>query len=160
VLFLIGGPSKHVEWDSTAILQQLDVIAASLRPGSPWRITDSRRTPESLSAVLQQKYGERFQPFAQCPPGWLAERLAVTETVWVSEDSVSMVYESLTAGCCVGLLRLPEVKTGSRVMRGVERLLADGLVTAFSDWSRTATLPEVRPFNEATRVAALLLQKL
>lgn len=159
LLFLIGGPSKHVQWDNTAILQQLETVIASLKPGSAWRITDSRRTPESLGAVLLQKYGERFQSFAQCPPGWLAEKLAVTETVWASEDSVSMVYEALTAGCRVGLLRLPEADRNSRVMRGVETLLADGRVTAFSDWARTGELRVAGNFNEAARVALMLLQK-
>lgn len=160
LLFLIGGPSKHVQWDNSAILQQLEAVIATLKPGSPWRITDSRRTPEPLSAVLQQKYGERFQAFAQCPPGWLAEKLAVTATVWVSEDSVSMVYEALTAGCQVGLLRLPEADRNSRVMRGVDKLIADGRVTAFSDWSRTGELRVTENFNEATRVASLLLSRL
>lgn len=159
LLFLIGGPSKHVQWDNTVILQQIEAVIVGLKPGSAWRITDSRRTPESLSAVLLQKYGERFQPFAQCPPGWLAERLAVMECVWVSEDSVSMVYEALTAGCRVGLLHLPEADRNSRVMRGVETLLADGWVTAFGDWSRTGELRVVESFNEAARVASMILQK-
>lgn len=160
LLFLIGGPSKHVKWDDAAILQQLAAVVAAIRPGTIWRIADSRRTPDSLRAALLQKYGERFQPFAQCPPGWLADRLAHTETVWATEDSVSMVYESLTAGCRVGLLRLPEADRGSRVMRGVEKLIADGLVTTFSDWSRTQVLREAGKFNEADRVAAWLLKSL
>lgn len=160
LLFLIGGPSKHVTWDDAAILQQLEAVVVSLKPGTAWRIADSRRTPDSLRSQLQQKYGERFQSYAECPQGWLAERLAVTETVWASEDSVSMVYEALTASCRVGLLRLPEADRNSRVMRGVEKLMADGLVTAFSDWSRTGTLKAAARFNEAARVATLLLAQL
>lgn len=160
LLLLIGGPSKHVQWDNTAILQQLEAVIATLKRGSAWRIADSRRTPESLSAVLLQKYGERFQPFAECSPGWLAERLTVTETVWVSEDSVSMVYESLTAGCRVGLLRLPEADRHGRVMRGVEKLIADGLVTPFGDWLRTGDFRAGRYFNEADRIATILLQRI
>lgn len=160
LLFLVGGPSKHVSWDDAVILQQVEALVAAINPGVVWRITDSRRSPASLSAALQQKYGERFQPFAQCPPGWLAERLAVTETVWASEDSVSMVYEALTAGCRVGLLRLEETAADGRVMRGVERLIADGLVTDFSDWCRTREMRAAGRFNEASRVAALLLQKI
>ncbi len=160
LLFLIGGPSKHVQWNDAAILQQIDAVVASLKPGTAWRIADSRRTPASLQSVLQQKYGERFQPFSQCPPGWLADRLVSTESVWVTEDSVSMVYEALTAGCRVGLMRLPEVNRESRVMRGVETLIAEGRVTAFSDWSRTRELRVAADFNEAARVAALLLSRL
>lgn len=160
LLILVGGPSKHVQWDDAAILQQITAIVAGLRPGTVWRVADSRRTPDSLRQALLQKYGERFQPFSQCPPGWLAERLAQTETVWASEDSVSMVYEAMTAGCRVGLLRLPEANRHGRVMRGVEKLIADGLVTTFSDWMRTQVLRAPGPFNEADRVAKLLIQKM
>lgn len=160
LLFLIGGPSKHVSWDDAAILQQVAAVVADIRPGTVWRIADSRRTPDSLRTALLQKYGERFRSFAQCPPGWLAERLAQTETVWASEDSVSMVYESLTAGCRVGLLRLPEADRHGRVMRGVEKLIADGLVTTFSDWMRTRVLRAPGRFNEADRVAEWLIQRM
>ena len=160
LLFLIGGPSKHVQWDDAAVLQQLEAVVASLSPDTVWSVTNSRRTPEQLSAGLLQKYGAHFQPFAQCPPGWLAAQLASTETVWVSEDSVSMVYESLTAACRVGLLRLPKADGGSRVMRGVERLINDGLVTPFQQWSETMQLIHPRGLDEAGRVASLVLKRI
>lgn len=158
LLILIGGPSKHVNWDNVAILEQVAGVVATLA-GRPWCITDSRRTPPELSQALVQRYGERFQPFAECPPGWLAERLLGTETVWVSEDSVSMVYESLTAGCRVGLLQLEADRSG-RVARGVERLLARGLVTSFAAWQHKPALPPAAPFNEAERIAPLVLERL
>lgn len=160
LLFLIGGPSKHVRWEDAAVLDQLAAVVAALQPGVAWRIADSRRTPESLRAVLQQQYGGRFQPYSQCPPGWLAEQLAQTGTVWATEDSVSMVYEALTAGCRVGLLRLPGANRKSRVMTGVEALVADERVTAFEDWSCTGRLRPPRPFNEASRVAATILERI
>lgn len=160
LLLLIGGPSKNVQWSDAAVLQQIEGVVAAIKPGATWRITDSRRTPESLRAQLKIKYGERLQPFSDCPPGWLAERLAVTETVWVSEDSVSMVYEALTAGCRVGLLRLPEADHNNRVMRGVDKLVSYGLVTTFNDWSHTHELKAPARFNEAERVARLVMERL
>lgn len=160
LLFLVGGPSKHVQWDDAVILAQIDAVIATLKPDSMWHVTDSRRTPDSLRAELQRRYGARFQLFAQCSVGWLAERMAVTETVWVSEDSVSMVYESLTAGCFVGLLQLPQADRTTRVMKGVEKLLAESKVTGFADWSRTHAMHLPEGFNEASRVAKLLLQRL
>jgi mitochondrial fission protein ELM1 len=159
VLILLGGPSKHVQWDDAQVLAQLAAVASTFKPVNNWRVADSRRTPDSLRAVLQERYGERFQSWQDCPPDWLAEKLATTETVWVTEDSVSMVYEALTAGCRVGLLRLP-AKAGSRVMRGVEKLIADGLVTALGDWQRTPVMRDVVRFNEADRVAHLLLSRI
>jgi mitochondrial fission protein ELM1 len=159
-LFLIGGPSKHVLWNDEAVLAQLDALVAALPPGTSWRITDSRRTPGLLSAILRERFGERFQPYADCPPGWLAERLAMTETVWVSADSVSMVYESLTAGCRVGLIELPPAAGDSRVMRGMAGLVETQRVTPFGEWSRHHRMFPAARLDEAGRVADLLLSKL
>lgn len=161
LLVLLGGESKHARWNDDAILKQVDVLVSAQKPGAPWRIADSRRTPATLSAALQRRYGERFQRWQDCPPGWLAERLARTQTVWVSEDSVSMVYEALTAGCEVGLLKLPETDAGSRVMRGVEQLVSDGAVTRFNDWySGQHVLVAPPAFNEAARAAAWIASQL
>jgi mitochondrial fission protein ELM1 len=160
LLFLIGGPSKHVRWDDVVILQQIGEVAARLQPGADWRVTDSRRTPDSLRVALQQEYGERFQSFSQCPPGWLADRLLTTEIVWVTEESVSMIYEALTAGCRVGLLQLPDKEHGSRVMQGIQRLVSAGMVMTFTDWQHTGNLRAAHHFNEANRVAALLLKRM
>lgn len=159
LLFLVGGPSKHVRWDDASVLHQVAEVAAAQAPEAGWQLTDSRRTPAGLSAELQRRYGARFQPWAGCPPGWLAARLASTESVWVSEDSVSMVYESLTAGCRVGLLQLP-AGHDSRIARGVARLVGEGYVTPYAAWEASATLGPARAFNEAARVAPLLLQRL
>lgn len=159
LLFLIGGPSKHVQWDDAAVLEQVLAVAATLPPALPWRLTDSRRTPPTLSAELARRFGERFQSFATCPPGWLAGQLRGTESVWVSEDSVSMVYEALTAGCRVGLLQL-QADRGSRVARGVARLVEEGRVTPFTRWRESGVLGVTAEFNEAARVAPLLLERL
>lgn len=160
LLVLVGGPSKHVRWDDAVVLEQVEAIAAAQAPGADWQLSDSRRTPPALSAELRRRLGERFQPWADCPPGWLAARLAGTESVWVSEDSVSMVYESLAAGCRVGLLQLPRTAPPTRVIRGVERLLAEKRVTAFAEWRATRQLRPAQPFDEAGRVAELLLARL
>ncbi|MCC2638932.1 MAG: hypothetical protein K0Q68_2651 [Moraxellaceae bacterium] len=159
LLVLVGGPSKHVQWDDATVLHQVAAVVAMLGPEASWCITDSRRTPGSLSEELRRLYGERFQPHAGCPPGWLAARLLFTETVWVSEDSVSMVYESLTAGCRVGLLQLPAGRD-SRIARGVAHLVATVRVTPFAVWQETQALQPALPFNEAGRVAPLVLARL
>lgn len=155
-LILVGGPSKHVQWDDNFIAQQIEKIISHATLISDFCIADSRRTPEGLREVLRNTYGENFKSHSTCAAGWLAEKLAHTESVWVSEDSVSMVYEALTAGCSVGLLRLPTINLTSRVMRGVENLISTNTVTPFSVWEKTQELAEPADFNEAQRVATLL----
>lgn len=161
VLILLGGESKHARWDNDAVLPQVAAIVAALKPGQLWRITDSRRTPEALGAELLRRYGERFQPWSACPPGWLAQRLASTETVWVSEDSASMIYEALSAGCRVGVLELPEAKRSGRVLAGVKKLADDGLVAWFSQnqGCSDALPPATLALNEATVAARKVLER-
>lgn len=161
VLILLGGESKHVHWKNEAMLQQVSAIVATLKPGQLWRITNSRRTPDTLSTELAQRYGERFQPWSECPPGWLAQRLASTETVWVSEDSASMIYEALSAGCRVGVLELPEAKRSSRVLAGVRKMADAGQLAYFSACQGAGEKLPASPLalNEARRAAQKVLER-
>lgn len=164
VLILLGGESKHARWDNAVVLQQVETVVAALKPDQlnfcqNWRITDSRRTPAVLSAELEQRYGERFQPWALCPPGWLAQYLASTEAVWVSEDSASMIYEALSAGCRVGVLELPEAKRTGRVLAGIKKLTRDKQIAYFSQCQgRSSELPaSTLLLNEAQLAAQKML---
>lgn len=159
LLVLLGGESKHADWDNATVLKQVEAIVATLRPSMPWRIADSRRTPAALSEELKRRYGDRFQPWAECPPGWLAARLATTETVWVSEESVSMVYEALSAGCRVGILPVPGAKKRSRVLAGIRALVEQGVLRYLDSAQPAAPLLPAVPLNEARRVAHLILDQ-
>jgi hypothetical protein len=71
-----------------------------------------------------------------------------------------MVYEALTGGAAVGLLALPPRGGTGRVLRGLDRLLADGWVTTYARWCEGGELPQPRiGFNEAERCARLLLER-
>lgn len=159
-LFLVGGPSKHFGWDEAALLAQVrDILAAS--PTVEWTLTTSRRTPAGTETALLAlvKDGVDVRPFRDTPPGWAMDEVARSGQVWVSEDSVSMVYESLSAGAATGLLAVPRLKA-SRVSTGVEALQAGGLVTPFDRWRRTHALPApAAALAEADRVADHILAR-
>lgn len=159
-LFLIGGPSKHHGWDSAGLLAQLDAILTAT-PGMRWTLTTSRRTPaETESALLAlRERGVDVRPVRDTPPGWAMEQVARSAQAWVSEDSVSMVYESLTAGAATGLLAVPRLGE-TRIATGVAALQREGFVTPFVDWQRTGRLttpPET--LAEADRVAEAVLAR-
>lgn len=158
-LVLVGGISKHFRWDDAPVLAQLEAILEGFPEAV---VTDSRRTPDSLRAVLAERCAGRYQPWDRCPPGWLAAELATAESVWVSEDSVSMIYESLTAGCAVGLVDLPRLPSSSgRLARGITALVESGRVMRFADWQAGQPLQAATPpLAEADRVAGLLLREL
>lgn len=159
-LILIGGPSRHHGWSEHEIISQVKTIIAS-ESDIDWTLTTSRRTPSSTTTRLRALTHKNLTvvPVAETGPGWLSERLASAAQIWVTEDSVSMMYEALTANAATGVLGVP-AKRASRVARGIAALSHDGLVTGFADWQRGRKLaPPAAPFNEAARVADWIGEK-
>ena len=153
-LVLLGGPSAHCRWAEPAMLDQVLAVVTGA-PSLNWTVAGSPRTPVSTLTALERSLpgSVSIVRFEQSTPGWLASRVAVAGRVWVSEDSVSMVYEALTAGAATGLLELPLAR-GSRVQRGVARLVEDALVVPFGRWrDGTPLAPPAHPLAEATRCA-------
>lgn len=159
-MILIGGESRHYGWDNEDLLRQIRGITAGLG-GVKWEIADSPRTPDSTRLALrgQQSAGLVFVPFKDSPRGWLTERLRTVHTVWITEDSISMIYEALTAGAAVGILSVP-VKRNSRITRAIDTMVKKGLVIRYTDWQGGDALrPVDPPLNEAARCARLLFEK-
>jgi mitochondrial fission protein ELM1 len=160
-LILIGGPSDHYDWDDRAVASQvMDIVRAT--PAIAWQLTTSRRTPGSFLATLPSRLPANLSvlPHTATPPGWLEQALCASGLAWVSEDSVSMLYEALTAGCAVGLLQLSG-RGASRVAQGIQALIVEHWVTPYAVWRQSATL--ARPpgrFHEAERCARLILKTL
>jgi len=155
-LFLVGGPSAAYAWDDDAMLNQIrDVL--DHQPGVRFRLTTSRRTPATLFPRLAALGGLDLVPWQETRAGWVAQQLAAAGQVWVSEDSVSMIYEALTSGARVGLLAVPRIRTG-RVAFGVEQLAGAGRVVRLHDWLGGTPLPRpVAGFDEAGRCADAIL---
>jgi len=159
-LILIGGPSRHHGWSENDILSQVETIVASEKDIN-WKLTTSRRTPSGTTARLRAlTFGNlNVVPVSATGPGWLLECLAEATQAWVTEDSVSMVYEALTANAATGVLSVP-ARRESRIARGIDALIRDGMVTRFADWQRGQKLvAPAAPFNEAARVAAWIGEK-
>ena len=75
--------------------------------------------------------------------------MQLAEAVWVTEDSVSMLYEALTAGCKVGLIEIDRIKD-DRITRQIDQLY----LNKAKDLSGVGLLS--LQLSEADRVAALL----
>ncbi|MGP4844796.1 mitochondrial fission ELM1 family protein [Marinobacter sp. 1Y8] len=158
-LLLIGGPSKHFEWDDERVLAQIAQLRKAL-PGWHWTLSSSRRTPEALLSRLAQLQDSTLtvKDHRQTHSSWLSQALADSRCVWITPDSVSMVYEGLTSGLPTGLFDIPS-KTDSRVARGIAQLQTDQRVYALSDASNIATSPPPAPLWEADRAARWLLDR-
>jgi mitochondrial fission protein ELM1 len=155
-LMLIGGPSKHHRWSEREVIEQIAQIQARSVSQQRWRLTTSRRTPPGFIAALNKIIDParvEVVPFEQTDAEWLPTQLAWAGTVWVTADSVSMVYEALSAGASVGLIDVPAVGE-DRVADGIQSLIDTEYVTSFSQWRSGAELyPPKQPFSEAARVA-------
>jgi uncharacterized protein len=160
-LMLIGGPSRHHGWNENEIFSQIETIVAR-DSNIHWTLTNSRRTPAATTRRLRTLTFSNLKvvPVSETGPGWLSDRLGTAAQVWVTEDSVSMVYEALTANAATGILSVPAKKRASRIARGIAALEHDHLVTRFADWQRGKPLaPPDAPFNEAARVAHWIGEK-
>ncbi len=165
-LILIGGPSPHFQWQEEVILQQLTTLLQR-SPEIRWQLTTSRRTPpEFLPAVQQRLSGSALAliPHQQTSREWLPQQLTQCGQVWVTIDSVSMIYEALTAGGQVGLLTLPLLHRGNRVTSSLQQLIAEGcfLPPLSQPPPGPATAQHATaaaPLDEATRCAAWIDQQ-
>ena len=129
-LILIGGPSKDFDWDDEAMLNQLSDISINT-PGNIV-LTTSRRTPTGFAEKIQTAVPEiTVVPVEETQPGWVARHLAHASATWVSQDSVSMVYEK------------------------------EGLVTGYRDWKKQGfrLAAPGAPLLEADRAADYILTR-
>lgn len=161
-LILIGGPSKDFDWDDESMLNQLSAI--SIHTQGNIVLTTSRRTPQGFAEKIRMAVPEiNVIPVEETQPGWVARHLAHASAAWVSQDSVSMVYEALGAGAPVGVLSVPRRhdKRKSRILSGLEMLEKESLVTVFRIWEkqgfRLAT--PGAPLLEADRAADYILTR-
>ena len=155
-LILIGGPSRTHGWDGEKLLAALAEITFT----GTWQLTDSRRTPAGFPDEIRKRLpAVEVFPHQQTPPDWLPAKLAAAESVWVTEDSVSMIYEALSSGARVGLMPMPRNQDNSRVLRGLEQLVAAGFLTPFAEWQNVRQLKEPPSIlREADRCAALAVR--
>lgn len=156
ILIALGGSSKRHQWDNEKVLHAVQQIAEQ-NPQAEIILTTSRRTPaDFLDLLNEQPFAGQLQifPVEQTPQGWIFEEMQQAEAVWVTEDSVSMIYEALTAGCRVGVIQIDRLKQ-DRIVKSVDALLEKNIV---SKQFEIAQLAENTPFEEAQRIALKLLQ--
>jgi mitochondrial fission protein ELM1 len=155
ILIALGGSSKRHQWNEDKVFASIEHIVKQ-HPNNEIIITTSRRTPEQFVERLNTYPflpHVHFFPVEQTPQGWIFEEMQQAEAVWVTEDSVSMIYEALTAGCRVGVIAMDRTKQ-DRITTSVDGLLGKGII---SESLLLAQLPEPNAFKEAERVATYLL---
>jgi mitochondrial fission protein ELM1 len=147
-VILVGGPSKHFEWQPEQLHAQLKKIIE--QDPRDWTIATSRRTPEVTISLLQTLANVTLVLASETDANWLPRLLAKTELCWVTQDSMSMIYEALTAGCNVKLLEVP-TRSENRLTRGIKTLQLSGYLSSDSN-------PPLK-LAEADRCAEIIQQR-
>ncbi len=165
-LILLGGIDRRSHtWDSRDVIEKIRFITEK-EPQMSWVISSSPRTPiETVSLIrelLTSKGGNlQFFDYKDTSPGWIEEQYQKCQKVWVTADSMSMVYEALSSGCLVGLLPLRWRKGGIKFRKNEETLVAGGLVTSFNSWRKNQEMVLPDPdFNEAQKCANFILNNI
>lgn len=151
VLILIGGPSNNCQWQNERIYQQLLEMLPSENENKIIKLSTSRRTPQDFIENCPDLIRNRVEliDFISVDASWLPEQLLKSQTVWCTADSVSMIYEALSAGCDVKTIAVDGL-TG-KIAQNLAGLVNDGWVN--SDDS----IPTER-LNESERIAKKLLE--
>lgn len=159
-LVLVGGPSKHFAWSDEQVFEQIRTIV-NRTPDVAWTLATSRRTPRNFLGLCERQdlSADIITPDS-VDSGWLPSTLGQMKFAWVTQDSGSMTFEALTAGCRVGVLELNR-RGNSRLAERAVRLVESGDVTRWSDWDQSGILsPPQTEYREADRCAAIILQRL
>jgi len=163
-LLLIGGldPKSHF-WDQAQVVRQAKTLLDQ-SPDRHWTLSSSPRTPPATVAELAQlaatREGVQFCPATATPPGWIEEQYERHREVWVTADSISMVYEALSAGCRVGILPVKWRRRQNKFQRGLDQLRQRGQIIYLAERLAGKKFPPaVAPLVEAERCAKEILRR-
>ena len=163
-LVLLGGVDvKSHHWISEDIADSVrDLVSTGQE--KEWTISSSPRTPEETVSMIEriadQLDNVTFFRYEDTVSGWVEEQYNINRSVWVTADSMSMVYEALSAGCRVGILPVVWKNQKNKFKRSEKYLLEQGLVVSFTDWrAGTARWKSREPLNEAGRCAEEIMRR-
>ena len=163
-LILIGGASKRYDFSEDMLIEQIQPLLAKISNQNELQtvlLTTSRRTPDTfLSHSFFQKHTSNLQlfPVEKTPTGWLFEQLQLAECVWVTQDSVSMLFEALTAGCRVGVITMPKTKT-DRITNSMDDYIQQGLFLSLTSFLHGERFQEAPFLDEADQAVKWLTVK-
>ena len=169
-LILLGGPSRHFQWQHECVLTQIRKLLEA-RASMHWLIASSPRTPAQMMLALEALENVQLMRFEDTPSDWLTAKLVQASLVWVTEDSMSMAYEALSSGAATGLLQVSTRGTTedharvagratSKLAAAMRELRRSGRIMAMEQWlAGTEQGNSMQPLREADRCARQILER-
>ena len=163
-LILVGGiDQKSHRWNSDDIVKKIKEIIER-ESDTEWLISSSPRTPDVTIMMLEKitlLYPHvSFYNYKDTQPGWVEQQYDNSATVWVTADSVSMMFEALTAGCKVGVIPVDWKKNVNKFKKSVAFLVENNFVLSYDSWIiGKGTWAEHENLNEAQRCADIIIKR-
>ena len=131
VSFVIGGSSRHFRINAAVLERQMQQVF-DLFPEADFLITTSRRTSPEVEAMVD-KGPFRYKVIAsrqEINP--IPDFLAISDYVFVTEDSTSMISEAVSFGdSCVEVLPLVKTRKSNKIDRMITLLQKDEYLHVF-----------------------------
>jgi len=162
-LLLIGGVDKKSHhWDLDSLRAQVYTILER-KAFMQWTISSSPRTPDDTMLMLRKVAADNpnvtFYASKETPQGWIEKIYAECNIVWVTADSISMVYEALASRCSVGLLPVKWKRKNSKFQRSITFLIETKRVITYQMWVAGHPMVQGAVLNEAQRCAKEILRR-
>lgn len=163
-LILLGGidSSSHY-WESEKIVDMVKTVIDK-DSNKSWTISSSPRTPQDtidkINLITEDYDNVSFFHFKDTPGGWVEKQYDRCETVWVTSDSISMIFEALSAGCKVHIFPMEWKRQKNKFKRNEDILVEGGRVRSYVDWMSRCNDENCKiKLNEAQRCADHILKK-
>ncbi|MDA0377431.1 MAG: ELM1/GtrOC1 family putative glycosyltransferase, partial [Proteobacteria bacterium] len=106
-LILLGGLSKHFEWSNDEVVEHINKIIFE-NQSKDITIFDSRRTPKNFLNILKRKLKKPIEivRYKDKESDLITKKMEYAKYIWVTEDSLSMIYESIAVGSEVTCINL------------------------------------------------------
>ena len=138
----LGGPSKVRQFPVDYVIKTLrTIVEKAISENAKLVISTSRRTEKEFDSqlkTLSDDFKDQIaflQIYSQMPESTTKGILATCETVFITEDSVSMVSESLWANRTTSVIELPSQSQNrtDKIDKFKKNLLDENLITVISE---------------------------
>ncbi len=162
-LILLGGidASSHT-WDDNAIASYVSAIAHD-SSNIQWRVSSSPRTPDRtikcMGEIAKTHNNVSFFHYKDTPAGWVEEQYALASYAWVTADSMSMIYEAITAGCSVGVLPVEWKRPNNKFQKSLDHLIEKNFILPYEENRKLLIRNNIDALDEAAKCAREILAR-
>ena len=160
----LGGKNKHFNFDVDNILKQIQYVT-SIYPSKDWYIFNSRRTPKILNKLIETYVIENkiqniyFQDSNKKEIKSYDEIISVSSIKIITQDSVNMIYESLSSRGETILFNMDYFKN-NKIVKQIQKLLRNKQVGYIDDGDLTKDLKAMKIIKQQNKDLFAEVEKL